>query len=80
MIFLKGIKNFIDLKYKINLTNSITKFINNKLKPKQHLITNYTRHKQKKKTKKKIPKPILMGLSEHPHTFDNTQNIKKKKV
>ena len=46
-IFLKAIKFFIDLKYKINLTNSITKFINNKLKPKQYPKTNYTRHKQK---------------------------------
>ena len=48
-IFLKIIKFFIDLKYKINLTNSITKFINNKLKlkPKQYPKTNYTRHKQK---------------------------------
>ena len=34
--FLKAIKNFIDLKSIINLTNSTTKFINSKLKPKQH--------------------------------------------
>ena len=72
LIFLKAIKNFIDLKFEINLTRLTTKFTNNKLKPKQ----THARQKQKKK----IPKPILTSLSEHPHTFDNTQRHPKKKT
>ena len=78
MIFLKAIKNFIDLKFEINLTSLTTKFTNNELKPKQHPKTNPCKTQTKKK-KKKIPKPILTSLSEHPHTFDNTQDTKKKK-
>ena len=60
LIFLKAIKYFIDLKSEINLTSLTTKFINNKLKPKQHPQKNPC--KIKKKKKKKNPKPILTSL------------------
>ena len=49
LIFLKAIKNFIDLKFEINLTSLTKKFTNNKLKPKQHPKTNS--HKTQKKNK-----------------------------
>ena len=80
MIILKTIKNFIDLKFEINLTSLTTKFINNKLKPKQHPKTNPHKTQTKNKIKWKIPKPILTSLSEHPHIFDNTQDTKKKSL
>ena len=68
----------IDLKFEIKLTSLTTKFTNNKLKPKQHPKINP--HKTQTKNKIKIPKPILTSLSEHPHTFYNTQDTKKKKM
>ena len=78
---LKAIKFFIYLKSEINLTSLIIKFTNNKLKPKQHLITNP--HKTQKKNNnnnKIILKSILTSLSEYPHTSDNTQNTHQKKI
>ena len=51
MIILKAIKNFVDLKSEINLTSSITKFTNNKLKLKQHPKTNPHKTQTKNKIK-----------------------------
>ena len=47
LIFLKAIKNFIDLKSEINLTSSTTKFTNNKLKPNNTPKQTHTKHKPK---------------------------------
>ena len=51
LIFLKAIKFFIDLKSEINLTSSITKFTNKKLKSKQHPKTNSCKTQTKNKIK-----------------------------
>ena len=79
---LKAIKFFIYLKSEINLTSLIIKFTNNKLKPKQHLITNphKTQKKNNNNNNKIILKSILTSLSEYPHTSDNTQNAQSKQI
>ena len=47
----KDYKNFIDLKFEINLTSITIKFTNNKLKPKQHPKTNPRKTQTKNKIK-----------------------------